>query len=264
MRKLIALLITSSIFFIGCKDSDRDNDTNINSCEDYATAQSYAYDIYKIVHQAALSSKGITANNLADTTTLFGCDTLIVDTTSSPMTIDIQFNGTCNNRNGSIYATFTNKYDTLGSSVSITLNNYTYNGFAISGTINYSFSGIINGEPNYSINFNNITIKDIKERVLSWSASQTIKVSNGETTADFNDDSYSISGSSSGRTFVRNNFTTLTNTDLTLLGNCQWISAGTASVIPDNKVPRNLNFGSGCDNKATAKIYEISYEVVIP
>lgn len=264
MRNLKILLIISTILFIGCKDSDRDDDTTINSCEDYATAQSYAYDIYKIVHQAAYSSKGITANNLADTTTLFGCDTLIVDTTTTPMTIDIQFNGTCNTRKGNIYASFTNKYDNLGSSVSITLNNYYYNGFPISGTVNYNFSGVINGEPTYNITFTNIEIKNSKERILSWSANQTLKITSGETTATFNDDSYSIEGSSSGRAFAGNDFTALTNTDLMLLGNCKWINSGSATVSPENKVPRNLNFGSGCDNKATAQIYELSYEVVIP
>ena len=264
MRKLVTIIITTTILFIGCKDSDRDNDTTINSCEDYATAQSYAYNIFKVVHQAALSSKGIATNHLSDTTTLFGCDTLIVDTTSSPKTITIQFNGACNNQTGSIIAAFTNKYDNLGSSVAITLNNYSYNGYPITGTIGYSFNGIINNEANYNINFSNINIKNAKERILNWSANQTIKIANGETTATTNDDTYLINGSSTGRAFAGNDFTTLLNSDLTLLGNCNWISSGTATVSPENKQPRVLDFGSGCDNKATAKIYNLSYEVVIP
>ena len=263
MRNLKILLIATTILFVGCKDSDRDNDSSINSCEDYAMVQSYSYDIFKIVHQAALSSKGITKNNLVDTTTLFGCDTLIVDTTTSPMTITIQFNGNCNDQTGSITAAFNDKYDNINSSVTISLNNYTYNSFPITGNIDYSFSGIINAQPNYNINFANINIKNSKERVLRWSASQTIKITSGATTADVVDDIYLINGSSTGRAFAGNDFTALVSSDLTLLGNCKWISTGSASVSPENKVPRNLNFGSGCDNKATAKIYDLSYEVTI-
>ena len=77
MRKLVTIIITSTILFIGCKESDRDNDTTINSCQNYAIAQSYAYNIFKVVHQAALSSKGIAINHLADTTTLFGLQFLL-------------------------------------------------------------------------------------------------------------------------------------------------------------------------------------------
>lgn len=268
MKKIGFLLIISSILIASCKDSDRDTDTSTNSCTDYAMAQSYALDAFKIVHQAALSSKGITNNNLSDTTTIFGCDTLIVDTTTNPMSITVQFNGVCGNsgntRSGSITANFSNKYDALGTNVSISFNNYTYNDYPISGTIGYGFNGIINTIPTYTIAFNSLTFKNSKERYLTFAGNQTIGITSGETTAKFTDDNYSISGTASGRAFAGNEFNSSITSNLSLSGNCNWISSGVSTISPTNKVPRTLDFGSGCDNKASAEIYDISYEIVIP
>lgn len=268
MKKIGFLVLISSFLVVSCKDSDRDKDTSTNSCTDYGMAQSYAFDAFKIVHQAALSSKGITANNLADTTTIFGCDTLIVDTSTTPMTITIQFNGTCNNagdtRSGSITATFSNKYDAIGTSINVSFNNYNFNGYPIAGSINYSFNGVISNIPTYNLSFNQISFKNSKELYLTFSGNQTVGVTSGETTAAFSDDSYSISGTSSGRAFAGNEFNSTISTDLTLTGNCNWISSGISTVTPANKVPRTLNFGSGCDNKATAEIYDVTYEIVFP
>jgi hypothetical protein len=231
-------------------------------------AQSYVYDAFKVVHQAALSSKGITSGNLADTTSLFGCDTLIVDTLTNPMTIVIQFNGTCSNNNndryGSITASFSGKYDALGTSVNISFNNYRYGGYPITGSINYSFSGVISSLPTYAISVSNFSIENSKERLLSVSGNQTLKITAGEMTASVNDDTYIITGSASGRAFEGNDFSAIIDNSLDLAGNCKWISSGITTVSPENKQPRILDFGSGCDDKASAKIYGLNYEITIP
>lgn len=266
MKKLNFILIFCVIVLFSCKDSDRDKDTSINSCRAYGIGQSYALDVFKMVHQAALSSKGITAAYLANSTTLFGCDTLIVDTTTNPMSITIQFNGNCiendNQRSGEIMATFTGKYDYLGTIVSISFNNYNFNGYPVTGNISYNFQGIINGNLTYGITATNYSIKNNKERVLEFSGSQKIAISTGETTATYNDDTYSISGTATGRTFEGNDYSVLIDENLTLKGNCNWVNSGVATVSPENKQPRLLNFGSSCDNNGTAQIYGISYEVI--
>ena len=148
------MIVTTTLF--GCsKNSDRNEDTTTNSSLDYAFGQAMVYDAFQIVHQAANSSKGIALINLVDTTSLFGCDTLIIDTVSNPMTITIQFNGVCIGngleRSGSIIATFSGKYDLLGCVTSISFSNYTSKGYAIgSGTIGYAYTGLIGTSPNYS------------------------------------------------------------------------------------------------------------------
>ena len=89
-------------------------------------------------------------------------------------------------------------------------------------------------------------------------------VNSGETTAISSDDIYTISGPSSGSTFAGNKFSTTTDNDLILSGNCIWVESGIATVTPENKTPRVLNFGSSCDDNATVSIYSTEQEIVIP
>ena len=266
-RLYIILFVATTILFSCSKNSDRNEDTTTNSSLDFAFAQSVIYDAFKIVHQAANSSKGIANINLLDTTSLFGCDTLIIDTVSNPMNITIQFNGTCTGngleRTGSITATFSSKYDVLGCVTSISFSNYTYKGYAIdNGTIGYTYTALNGTTPTFSYTANNISINGSK--TMYFSGNHYITINSGETTVSVTDDIYTITGSSSGSTFAGNEFTAMIDTDLSLDGNCEWISSGIATVTPENKTPRVLDFGSGCDAAATVTVYSVVNEIVIP
>lgn len=268
MKALNIILISSLILLFGCsKESNRNEDTTTNSSIDYAFGQSAVYDAFKIVHQAANSSKGIALVNMVDATSLFGCDTLIIDTIANPMSITIQFNGTCSgnsiDRIGSITATFSSKYDVLGCTIDISFNNYTYKGYPITGAASYLYTGLNLTAPTYSYTANDIKVTS-GSKFMYWSGNQSVTVSSGETTATVIDDSYTLSGAAYGSTYAGNEFSATIDTDLTLLGSCEWISSGIVSVTPENKDPRVLDFGSGCDDKAIVKIYSKEEETVIP
>lgn len=263
------LVLSLAICFIGCRDSDRDKDTSINSCADFGAGQSFSLDVFKLIHQAALSSKGITNANLTNTGTLFGCDTIIVDTVSIPMTITLQFNPGCtsggNTREGEIVASFSSKYDNLGTQVNISFTNYSFNGHPISGTQRFTFNGVLNTNPTYGVTTTAMEIRDtINNRTLLFSGNQTLAITSGESTASFSDDTYSLSGSATGRAYAGNDFTARIDENLILKGSCTWVSAGTATISPENKQPRDLDFGSSCDNIGTARIYGLVYEVIFP
>jgi len=264
---IILIIVLTTIFFSCSKNSDRNEDTTTNSSLDYAFAQSIVYDAFKIVHQAANSSNGIALINLVDTTSLFGCDTLIIDTVSNPMSITIQFNGTCTgnglDRTGSITATFSSKYDVLGCVTSISFSNYTYKGYTIgTGTIAYTYITLNATSPSYSYTANNVSIAG--DKIMYFSSNQNITIGSGEATASITDDSYTITGSASGSTFAGNEFNAMIDTDLALNGNCEWIGSGVVTVTPENKTPRVLDFGSGCDAAATVTVYSVINEIVIP
>jgi len=265
----ILLILALGISLFGCsKSSDRDDDTTINSSLDYAFGQSVVYDAFKIVHQAANSSKGIASINMLDTNSLFGCDTLIVDTTTNPMSITIEFNSVCSGngieRTGSITALFSSKYDALGCLVGITFNNYTYKGYPVNtGTVSYSYTGLTGTYPSYSYAVDNVKIEN-GDKFMYWSGNQSLTISSGEGSATITDDIYSISGSAFGITYAGNDYSTTSGIDLTLLGNCEWISSGTVEVTPENKTTRILDFGSSCDDKAIVKVYSTEQEIVIP
>lgn len=267
MKKIVALLLVITAFS-ACKKSDRDKDKSTNSSQDYATAQSLAQDVFKMVHQAAMSSQGIVTNPLTNATTLFGCDTIIVDTSSNPMWLKIQFNTDCANngvtRNGEIKAQFTSKYSQIGTTTKISFNNYRYNGYAVDGYLNYSLSSITNNQPLYVMIADNFKIDEgRKNRAIYFSTNQNFIIQNGISTADFTDDTYQITGTATGRTFSGNSFSASTD-GLTQLGNCNWVSSGTALVTPDNLPTRTLQFGAGCDNNISVLLYGKSYEVSLP
>ncbi len=261
MKNLTIFTLLILVLF-SCKKSDRDEDTTTNTSTDYGTAQSMAYDVFKMVHQAALSTKGITNNNLSNSSTIFGCDTLIVDTLINK-SIGIQFNGNCNSRTGRINATFSNKYDVIGSVINVSFNNYMYGVYPITGTISYTYNGVVNGIPTYTFTTDKFTIHN-NARFIEFTANQTIEIHGGETTAAFSDDIYMIDGGASGRVYAGNQFLATINTDLTLLGNCDYVSSGIVLVNPENKNTRIMNFGFGCDNTADVQIYDIHYSITFP
>jgi len=266
----VLLFVIFALVIVSCKNSDRDEDTTTNSSEDYATGQTIIHDIFKIVHQAAYSSKGFATNHLADTNTIFGCDTLIVDTISIPKTITVQFDNPCSynyvNRLGTIIISTNSKYDTQGAVTNMSFSNYKYSSSysILSGTISIIYNGLMDGKPNYSFNTQDLKIENNKQRSIIIQNTQNISIVAGETTATFIDDTYSISGTTEGSTFQGNTFTATVTSNLTLLGSCRWISSGQVNVSPNNKAVRKLNFGSACDNSASVNIYDISHNIVLP
>jgi len=265
---LFSLLILV-ILISSCKKSDRDEDTNTNSALSYATGQSLAYDIFKTIHQAANSSKGISSASLIDSNSVFGCDTLIVDTLSNPMSITIQYNTNCTGigivRNGKVSATFNSKYDVVGCRINISFSDLSLGALSVaSGSMTCTYNGLINLMPDYTCSINNLSIKNNNGNSSVFSGVQRLSISTGSTTASVLDDVYNIKGNANGTTYEGNNFTATIQTDLRLIGNCYWISSGTVNVIPDNKATRSLNFGSVCDNSAKVSVNGVDYDIVLP
>lgn len=268
MQKITATFLVLSVLLLNsCKDSDRDDDKTTTTSRDYAMMQSMVMDIIKLTHQAALSSQGISATNLTTATSVFGCDTLLVDTISSPMTLTIVFDSCLTNgilRTGQIKVSFSAKYDIPGTSASIEFVDYAHNNMSVSGNLALINSGIVNGKPTYSLTANAFKVEEgNKNRNVFWNANQTITQTAGETTADFADDSFKIIGISNGRAFAGNAFTTTTDS-LTYLGNCNWIEKGIATVSPENLAVRIVDFGSTCDNKAWASFFGNKTEILFP
>lgn len=267
MQKIILLVLIVLVVF-SCRKSDRDQDKTTKTSQDYGTAQAMAQDVFKMVHQAAMSSQGIVTNSLTSAITLFGCDTIIVDTTANPMWLKIQFNTDCANnsvtRNGEIKAQFTSKYDMLGTTAKISFNNYYHNGYYFEGVLNYSLTSNTNNQLTFVMIANDFKIDEgRKNRAIYFSSNQNFIIESGATTADFTDDSYKITGTATGRAFAGNSFSATTD-GIIQLGSCNWISSGTALVTPQGLAVRNLDFGSGCDNSATVLLYGATYEITFP
>lgn len=268
MKKIFFFTLAFTLVFYGCKKSDRDDDSSTNSSEDFALSTGLVFDVFKIIHQASNTSQGIVNTTITDSTSVLGCDTIIFDGVSNPKTLRVNFNN-CNSssstRSGYIDASYNGFYDDVGTVTTVSLSNYILNDFAfVSGTITYQYNGIVNNYPMYTFTFNEVKIQNKQNQKIFFSGSYQLSIISGETTPQFNDDIYEISGATTGRAFKGNSFTAQTSTKLTLNGNCNYISSGTALVTPETKSPRTLDYGSSCDNKITVTIYNINYELEMP
>ncbi|MCB9360056.1 MAG: hypothetical protein H6587_00850 [Flavobacteriales bacterium] len=267
MKKLFLIALACCFTIVGCKKSDRDDDTSTNSSEDYAFSTGLVYDVFKIVHQASNTSQGIVSSTTVDSTSVFGCDTIIFDGSTTPKTLSINFNNcsSSNSRNGYINASYNGFYDDLGTVTTISFNDYILNDFTfIAGTISYQYNGIVNNFPTYTITFNEVKIRNNQNQKIFYSGSYQLAIIDGEATPLFNDDVYEITGSTTGRVFKGNAFSAQVVDKLTINGNCEWVSSGQALVKPESKTTRTLNFGSSCDNKITVTLYDINYELEMP
>lgn len=269
MKKYYVFSLVASLLFLSCEKSDRDEDKSTYTSEDVAFATNLAYDVFKTIHQAAFNSQGIVSVATTDTNTVYGCDTITKNTTGNPKTLQIKFNTDCTSsgivRNGELNASFNGFYDTPGTTTSISIYNYSYNGKTIySGSMNYQYIGLIDSFPTYSISFNELKIINSYNQKIFYSGTHQLKLIDGKLTQNINDDVYSISGTNSGIVFKGNSFTSEIITNLTLLGNCNWIGSGVVNVKPHNNPTRVLNFGSGCDKNISVSIYDKTYELEIP
>ncbi len=269
MKKVLLIFASICLIFVGCEKSDRDEDTTTNSSEDYALATGLVYDAFKIIHQASNTSLGIVSATVTDSTSVFGCDTIIFDAATSPKTLEVNFNNNCTSstvvRNGKIYASYNGLYDTPGTVTTITFNDYFFNAYALlSGTISYQYNGIVNTRPTYTINFTDVKIRNNQNQKLFYSGSYQLAITAGESTPAFGDDEYKITGSTTGSAFKGNPFTAQISDSLMVSGDCNWVSSGKVLVKPQTKNVRTLDFGSSCDNNITVNLYGIDYELSIP
>lgn len=269
MKKSYFIILCTVVFLFGCEKSDRDEDKSTSTSRDVAFATNLVYDVFKTVHQAAYYSTGIVSSATTDTNTVYGCDTITTDVVSNPKILQVKFNTDCTSngiiRNGKLYATVNGFYDVQGTSTTIAIYDYNYNGKTIySGSMSYQYIGLVDSFPTYNITFSELKIVNNYNQKIFYSGSHQLKIIQGKDTQTISDDVYAITGSNSGIVFTGNAFTSQITTNLNLAGNCNWIGSGLINVKPNNNPTRTLNFGSGCDSKINVSIYDKTYELDIP
>ncbi|MGE0560929.1 MAG: hypothetical protein AB7O47_03865 [Flavobacteriales bacterium] len=269
MKKSYFIILCTITALLGCEKSDRDEDKSTYTSADVAFATNLVYDVFKTVHQAAYYSQGIVSSATIDTNTVFGCDTITVDTLSNPKSLQIKFNTDCTSngiiRNGKLNAYINGLYDTPSTTTTISIYDYNYNGKTIfSGTMSYQYIGLTDSFPTYNLTFSELKIVNSYNQKIFYSGSHQLKIIQGKLTQEISDDVYAITGNNSGIVFKGNAFTSEITTNLNLAGNCNWIGSGLVDVKPYNNPTRTLDFGSGCDSKINVSIYDKTYDIEIP
>jgi len=268
----LMLLTAASLTLTSCKKEEEDSDTSAAS--DNALAESTFQDATNIADEAGSGSLNNYRLGEDEGSLLSTCATVTRDSAnhSDPDTITVDFGATncmCadgRNRRGKIIITYTGTYRSPGSSWTIGFDNYFVNDNQVTGT-----KTVTNNGPNtaghlvYAINVNGSIILANNGGTISWTSTRQREWTAGESTPQWNDDMYSITGSANGTNANGNTFTVQITSPLIrnmALGCRRHFVQGTFELTPQNKPTRTVDFGSGaCDDLATVTINNNTYTI---
>lgn len=266
MKKIFIIIILIGLTFYSCKDEDIINNPDLISTQasqDNLFAENIFNDeiyIIKESMQNSSKSKSCPDYNLINSNSS-DIDTLIIDFGNS----NCLNNGKL--RRGVINMIFSGRYTDSSSVISSTFNNYYINNNLVQGEVVIINQGIINtGNTIFDIEVKNASI-NTSNGTINWNSTTNWEWISGKSTVEISDDSYTISGKSSGNGVNGNAFiTTITNTlklDFSCLPYCV-IKSGLVKVSPDEYNDRNINYGDSlCDCVVEVIVNEESHPLTI-
>jgi hypothetical protein len=282
------LMAVMVLVTISCKKNSSsssqtaDENTTISLAASSVGAESMYDDAFDVVTESSEQS-GVSTNSVAGQTVNsigaanysyvnVACATVTLAPATVgvyPKTMTINYGSagcTSNNgitRKGSLSVTLTGPMRTPGTVVTVVYNNYSVDGYVMTGT--YSLTSVLasGGGINYTIAITNGSITLPAGGVYTYSGTETYTQVAGIGTSTVTDDSYDITGNFS----YSGNGTSISGTVVTPLvrsGDCQNITAGTID-FTYKKITGVLDFGSGtCDNVATVKAGLITKTITLP
>lgn len=268
-------LVCSALLFSACKKDSAATDSDTESAQDNALAESSFNDVTTITDQAAYSGSvnmRVVSTDREDGSLGSACATVSIDTASTPHVITIDFGTTnclCNdgrNRRGKIIASFTGRYRDAGTVIAISFNNYFVNDNQLTGTKKITNNGLnAAGNLVYTIEVNGSVIKANGAGTATWvSTRQREWIAGSATPLVLSDDVYSITGTASGTTAKGKSYTISITKALVRKMSCRWFESGVLDVTPQGKPTRTLDYGStGCDANATVTILGHTFPIVL-
>lgn len=267
----ILLFTAATLTLSSCKKEDEDSDTS--TAGDNALAESTYQDVTNIASEAgdgALSNyRGGNYEGLLSTCAVITMDTAV---STNPDTLRINFgssNCMCNdgrNRRGTIVITYSGAYRDSGTTWNISFDNYFVNDNQVLGTKTVSNLGHNQaGHLVYDVNVNGSLVLANNGGTITWTSQRQREWTAGESTPQWSDDMYSITGSASGTGANGNSYSANITSPLIrnmALGCRRHFVQGTVEITPSNKPMRTIDFGTGaCDDIATVTINNNTYTI---
>ena len=264
-------LLTAS--FNSCKKKDNPVSADTQAAQDNAYAEGTYNDAYNAVDVAARSNGATSLFKTAEATLdmLSGASvTITLDTISvlRKVTIDFGTGTSCKDgriRSGQIIATWNGRYRDSGSVISITFKNYTVNGNQVTGTKTVTNLGHNSkGNLHFSIVVTGASITT-STGTISWQSTRDREWVAGESTIDWTDDVYNITGSASGTNRKGQTFTITIVKPLVVALNCHWIESGSFDISTSaSNSTGTVDYGPGaCDDQATFTYNGKSYDFTL-
>jgi hypothetical protein len=237
---------------------------DMTTSKDHSLIEGLMDDMYKIADNVASATPGIKILE-------FGCvDTLVIDTTSNPRSIMVDFgqdNCVGNDgrvRKGQLHISFTGRYRTPGTTITIVPSDFSIDGYNIYGNKTITHEGLNDaGLPYFSVSVEAQIVAPNNEWTTSWSSTRTRTWVEGyESLLNPNDDVYHITGAGSG--VNRNGIAFTMNIDEALVAkiNCPWIVQGVMTLTPEEGAEKVINWGNGdCNNGLTVTVGNNDFEI---
>ena len=264
---IIGMVITS------CKKKQDDTDNDTSAAGDNALAEGTYNDVHNIADQAALGSLASYSPtfNSEEKGLLSTCAVITPDTLNH--SFDINF-GTTNclcadgrYRRGIIHVTYSGHYRDSASTHTISFpgNTYFVNDNQVMGTKTVTNMGRnAAGHYWFSISVNGTIVKANGGGTISWTSTRQREWIGGESTPQWSDDVYLITGSANGTNAQGNTFTAQITSPLRKQMSCKWFVSGTFDLTPSGKATRTIDFGNGtCDDQATVTINGNVYQITL-
>jgi hypothetical protein len=238
-------------------DSTAADTVNNEEVAPSVNSRSLYQDSYNVMADIA-ASNGLMGKN---DNTASSCATITKspnDSITFPKSVTIDFGVGCTsasglNRSGIINVSLTNKLHTTGSVATLTYTNFIVNGYALGGT--YTITCL--GSNKYSAVVVNGTITKPDGSKTSFNSTDTLIQTTGiSTTANFADDTYSLTGKSTGNTASNIAFTEVVISPVIIAASCKYLTQGTTRINLNGKsLAYIIDFGAGaCDS-----IYTVTY-----
>jgi hypothetical protein len=261
-NKVLILFLALSTLAISCRKERRDT-LGSSISTDNNTAENLFSDMFKVVNDVSLNTEGIRED-------IIGCiDTIIVDTTSNPKMVLIDFGDSdCTGndgriRKGKLHITYTGRYREVGTVITITPENYTVNGHLIEGQKTIENLGLnANGKLHYSVTASGTITAAGNAWTITWQTYRTRTWVEGQSTPTLLDDVYEITGYGNGENRNGVPYTSNITQPLRAEIGCPWIVSGAITIEPEDYATRYIDFGDGeCNSAFTLTVNGQEYQL---
>ncbi|MFT3825111.1 MAG: hypothetical protein QM731_14400 [Chitinophagaceae bacterium] len=257
--------------FFACKKDE----TKTPTAEDQATTLELAAsaggsaaiydDVFDVVMQEGENGSIAGAREEA-------CATVTItpkDTVSFPKTMVVDFGAGCVSSNGitrkgKFTATISGKLHKTGTTVTVTFDGYYVNGYKVEGTYSITNNSTANGS-SFTTSTTGGKITSPLGSYYNYSGTHTLTQTAGAGTLSFEDDVFSLTGSSKSSTSAGKSLDVTITSPLVKKMSCKNIVSGVQSFTYLQFISGTLDYGDGtCDNKAVLKIGSSSTEITLP
>jgi hypothetical protein len=288
--KMIVLSAVICLVIGSCKKSDvsnvtASNDSKAATLSDSSTvAENVYYDVLNnafVGYSDNVSSMGIsqsgrttimsTGTEGTGTGHLSCANYTISDSVHGhyPKTLTLDFGAGCSSidgvlRTGKLIYTFSGPLFSPGTTVSVSFNQYTVNGYGIQGTYAITNNSTQNGISFTTLVTNGIlTCPDATNFHYSHNKTYT-QTAGASTPFDISDDVYAISGNSAFSSSDGSSLVLNITTPLVRNFTCLNITQGVVAFVYNQGISGTIDFGNGtCDNIATLKVGSLTSTITL-